>query len=304
MDALKRRLQTELEGDVRFDEPMYRHTTYRVGGPADVLVLPASNEDVIRVVKATYEAGAPLFVMGSGSNLLVHDDGLRGVVMRIGHALGHITLHGDRLTAFAGALLPKVAKIAASNGLTGLEWGGGVPGTVGGAVSMNAGAHGSETCDTIRDVVAVNREGELCRPTVDQMDFRYRQSGLVKGRGLIVLEASFQLNEEDPRVVMKTMKQFAMRRRNTQPLGQPSSGSVFRNPPGDFAGRLIESVGLKGFAIGRAAVSDVHGNFIVNLGGAKASDVQKLIHLIKARVKQEAGVDLRLEVELVGWGDF
>lgn len=301
MERLKRGLLGDVQGIVRFEEPLKRYTTYRIGGPADVLVVPASYQDVALVIKAAHEYGYPLFVMGCGSNLLVHDEGVRGIVLRLGNLMGQVTTSGNTITAGAGSLLPKVAKIAADHGLTGLEWGGGVPGTVGGAVSMNAGAHGGETSDILIAATVLDRTGQRHDLTSEDMGFRYRRSDLVKDNGLIVLEATFRLEQEDPAVVMNKMKAFALRRRMTQPLGQPSSGSVFRNPPGDYAGRLIEAAGLKGHRVGGAAVSTVHGNFIVNTGGARARDVLALIRLIQSRVKAEFAVDLELEVELVGW---
>src|SRR5690606_30695977 len=220
-------------------------TTYRIGGPADILVEAAAEQDVVATLLAAREFGVPVYVMGCGSNLLISDAGVRGVVLRLGHALGRIAVAGETVRAQAGASLPKLAKIAADHGLSGLEWAGGVPGTVGGAVAMNAGAHGGETSRVLVKAELVSREGRR-----------------------------FSAGPERRR-------EFAAGRRRTQPLGMPSSCSVFKKPPGDYAGRLIEAAGLKGTRIGGAEISTVHGNFIVNRGDARAEDVKSLIDLAR-----------------------
>lgn len=301
MESLKKRLFSEIVGEVRFEEPLKRYTTYRIGGPADIFVAAALEEDVARTLKAAKEHGVPVYVMGCGSNLLISDEGVRGVVVRLGPSLGEIVFQGTTVRAQAGASLPKLAKLAADRGLTGLEWGGGVPGTVGGAVAMNAGAHGGETSEILRVAHLVSRDGERLTLPVDAMRYSYRRSGLIREEGHVVVAAEFGLQEESVEAVTERMKGYAARRRSTQPLGVPSSGSVFKNPPGDYAGRLIEAAGLKGARIGGAEISQVHGNFIVNLGGARASDVKGLIDLARRAVRDQFGIELELEVELVGW---
>lgn len=283
------------------DEPLARYTTYRIGGPADILAIPASDDDVASVLAKAKELGLPVTVIGSGSNLLVSDRGIRGLVLRLGRSMGDVTFDGRRVVAQAGTSLPRLAKMAADRGLSGLEWGGGVPGTVGGAVAMNAGAHGGETSLVLKRVHLVDRQGRRLARTPEEMAFSYRRCGLIRREGLVVVSAEFQLEEGDPREILERMKSFAARRRRTQPLGMPSSGSVFKNPPGDFAGRLIEAVQLKGARIGGAQISTVHGNFIVNTGGARAEDVYNLIRLAQTRVYEAFGIELELEVELVGW---
>lgn len=301
MESLKAALASEFKGELLVDEPLARYTTYRIGGPADLLAIPASEEDVALVLAKAKEFGLPVTVIGSGSNLLVSDLGIRGVVIRLGRSLGKICFDGSRVLAQAGTSLPRLAKMAADRGLSGLEWGGGVPGTVGGAVAMNAGAHGGETSRVLKRVHLVDRQGQRLACAPEEMAFSYRRSGAIRQKRLVVVSAEFQLEEGDPKEILERMKSFAARRRRTQPLGVPSSGSVFKNPPGDFAGRLIEAAQLKGARIGGAQISTVHGNFIVNTGGARAEDVYNLIRLARTRVYEEFGVKLELEVELVGW---
>lgn len=301
MESLKALLAPGFRGELRIGEPLARYTTYRIGGPADLLAVPSTEEDVEAVLVKAKELGLPVTVIGSGSNLLVSDRGIRGVVIRLGRSLGRIRFEGDRAVAEAGASLPRLAKMAADRGLAGLEWGGGVPGTVGGAVAMNAGAHGGETSRLLKRVDVLDRSGRRLVLTPGEMEFAYRRCGRVRRDGLVVVGAEFQLEEGDPTEILARMKSFADRRRRTQPLGMPSSGSVFKNPPGDHAGRLIEAAQLKGTRIGGAQISTVHGNFIVNTGGARAEDVYRLIRLAQARVYEEFGVKLELEVELLGW---
>lgn len=301
VESLKARLLSEIEGEVRFDEPLKRYTTYRIGGPADIFVQAATEDDVVKVLKAAWEHRTPVYVMGSGSNLLISDKGVRGVVLRLGHALGEIVISDTIVRAQAGAALPKVAKMAADRGLAGLEWGGGVPGTVGGAVAMNAGAHGSEICDILLRAHLVTRDGKRLICSCDEMQYSYRRSGLIREKRHVVVGAEFQLRSERVEAITERMRRYAARRRSTQPLGVPSSGSVFKNPPGDYAGRLVEAANLKGTRIGGAQISEIHGNFIVNRGDATATDVKALIDLVRGTIRDRFGIDLELEVELVGW---
>lgn len=301
MESLKARLLSEIQGEVRFNEPLRRYTSYRIGGPADILVQPATEEDVVKTLKAAWEHQTPVYVMGSGSNLLISDEGVRGVVLRLGHWLGEVTFSGNVVRAQAGAALPKVAKMATDRGLAGLEWGGGIPGTVGGAVAMNAGAHGGEIRDVLLRAHLVSRDGTRLACSVEEMQYSYRRSGLIRETGHVVVGAEFQLRPEGVEAITRRMREYAARRRSTQPLGLPSSGSVFKNPPGDYAGRLVEAANLKGTRIGGAQISEIHGNFIVNRGDATARDVKALIDLVRSTVRDRFGIDLELEVELVGW---
>lgn len=301
VEGLKRRLLEQIRGAVRFDEPLKRYTTYRIGGPADIFVDAASEEDVVNTLDAAREFGVPVYVMGAGSNLLVSDRGVRGIVLRLGPSLGEISFSGETVKAQAGASLPKLAKLAADRGLSGLEWAGGVPGTVGGAVAMNAGAHGGEISKILTGAALVSRAGRRLFAGPEEMEYSYRRSGLIRREGHVVLAAEFRLVRDDRRAILERMKRYAARRRSTQPLGMPSSGSVFKNPPGDYAGRLIEAANLKGTRIGGAEISTVHGNFIVNRGDASAEDVKRLIDLVRSTIRDMFGIELELEVELVGW---
>ena len=301
MRSLRESLSRRLAGEVRAGEPLKRHTTYRIGGPADLFVLPASVEDVVWTLRLAHDEGLPVFVMGSGSNLLVSDSGIRGIVLRMGQQMAKVRFSGAGVWAEAGLSLPRLAKLAADRELSGLEWAGGVPGSVGGAVAMNAGAHGSDTSVILTRAYLVSRSGELIEAARNDLKFAYRRCGLVREGRHIVVAAEFSLKPNAKEAIKGRMRELASLRRRTQPLGMPSSGSVFKNPPGDYAGRLIEAASLKGTQIGGAQVSTVHGNFIVNTGDARAEDVRRLIELVRRRVEEEFGVRLELEVELVGW---
>lgn len=296
VDSLRR----VVRGPVTTDEPMSRHTSVRIGGPADIFVQAACEEDVIAVRKVALETGIPMRVIGAGSNVLVSDKGVRGIVLNLGRLFREIRVEGERIHCQAGALLPRVAKVALDHGLSGFEFGGGIPGTVGGAIVMNAGAHGGDISQIAERVFVVDSSGERVEFPAEEMGFSYRRSRLSGDYDSIVVGGVFKLTPDDPAKIGERMDAFAQRRRETQPLGLPSSGSVFKNPPGDYAGRLTEAAGLKGLREGQAMVSPAHGNFIVNCGGATAEDVLRLIERVRLRVKAEFGVDLQLEVELIG----
>lgn len=300
MKAIADALRKAVRGQVLEDEPLARHTTMKVGGPADVFVDAACEEDVAAVRRLACETGTKLRVIGAGSNILVSDRGVRGIVLRLGRNFRAVRFDGERAVCEAGAGLPRLAGLAAARGLSGLEFAGGIPGTVGGAVVMNAGAHGSDVSRVIERVFLVDAQGERIELRAEEMGFSYRRS-LLSGRDdLTVVGGVFRLAPDDPEAIRARMDAFAQRRRKTQPLGVPSSGSVFKNPPGDYAGRLIEAAGLKGTRVGQAMVSPVHGNFIVNCGGATADDVLRLIERVRQRVLAEFGIELQLEVELIG----
>lgn len=298
-DVVKQ-LRHAVRGDVLEGELTGRHTSVRIGGPADVFVEASCEADVVAVRKVATQTRTPLRVLGSGSNVLISDQGVRGIVLHLGRRFREIHFDGDRVRAQAGASLPRLAKMAADHGLSGIEFGGGIPGTVGGAIVMNAGAHGSDIAAITERVHVVDPSSQLVEFTVEQMGFAYRQSRLSGDYDSIVVAGEFRLKPDDPEAIRERMHEFALRRRQTQPLGMPSSGSVFKNPPGDYAGRLVEAAGLKGTREGQAMVSEAHGNFIVNCGGATASDVLRLIERVRQQVHSQFGVRLQLEVELVG----
>ncbi|PTX51234.1 UDP-N-acetylmuramate dehydrogenase [Melghirimyces profundicolus] len=288
--------------DVRINEPLSRHTTWKVGGPADLLVYPRSKGELERAMSVIHRHGIPWRVIGRGSNLLVRDGGIRGAVIKMGNGLDHMQVDGDRVTAGGGYSFVKLSVMAAKHGLTGLEFAGGIPGTVGGAVFMNAGAHGSELSKVLESAEVLLESGEWAILDKEDLQFSYRTSILQKEKRGVVTEATFQLKEGDPKEVAAAMARFKDRRRRTQPLQYPCAGSVFRNPPGDHSGRLIEAAGLKGYRVGDAEVSTQHANFIINRGNATANDVLTLIEHIIRTIKQEYGVTLVPEVQVVGEG--
>ncbi len=300
------RLETVAE--VRLNEPMHRHTSYRVGGPADLYLLARSHDQLRRAVLTLIELELPYLLLGRGSNLLVADRGIRGAVVenraRSYRVWPSATSDQWWLEAESGAALPELARHTAARGITGLEWGVGIPGTVGGGVEINAGAHGGCIGDTLDAAAVLYPTGQVVEEGPGSLDYAYRTTALHRvprdGRPRpVVLWTRFRLGRDDPAACLQRVEAYATRRRTTQPSGS-SGGSVFKNPPNDSAGRLIEACGLKGTRIGNAQISPLHANFIVNLGRAKASEVRALMELARARVRDELGVDLELENELVG----
>ena len=284
-------------GEIRHDEPMTRHTSWRAGGPAQTFFMPASIDDLASFL-AELDADTPLFWLGVGSNLLVRDGGLPGVVISATKILKHIERAGDqRVRAGAGVPCTQLARQCIRWQLGPSEFFAGIPGTVGGALAMNAGAHGGETWEQVESVQTIDRSGELHERTPQDYTVAYRS---VKGPvNEWFLEATFRF---DPDVLpsMQEMKAMLERRQKTQPLGLPSCGSVFRNPPGDYAARLIEAAGLKGHRIGGAEVSTKHANFIINREDASASDIEELIEHVQKTVLDVHGVSLQHEVRIVG----
>lgn len=301
MHHLAKRLRERVRGEVRVDEPLAPYTSYRLGGPADVLVLPASIEDIVAVQRTALEHETPVTVLGGGSNVLIADAGLRGVVVRIGRTLNKVELRDDVVEAECGAPFPRVGRLTVQRALTGLEFAAGVPGTVGGALAMNAGAQGQSTADVVLEVTAVSAEGEVITLSREEMGFSYRTSRLQKQPGLIAVKARLRLQEAPLNDVRDRMRLYMERRRRTQPVGTKNAGSVFKNPPGDFAGRLVEAAGCKGMAVGDAMVSPLHANFIINRGAATADDVRRLIDNVQATVLERFGVELTPEVRMLGF---
>lgn len=284
-------------GEVRFDEPVAPYTSLKIGGSAEAMVFPRSSAEVVLLMERIVQHRLSYFILGGGSNLIVRDGGIPGVVVHLKH-LSRITFQEPEiLLADAGVSYPKLSTEAMARGLSGLEFAAGVPGTVGGAVAMNAGIPGEETASVLSSVTLVDEEAKVRTLPKEAIQFGYRTAALPKG---IVTSASFRLTPAAPAEVEQKLKRLLKRRRETQPLSYPNVGSVFTNPPGDYAGRLVESVGLKGFRIGDAQISERHGNFIVNLGDAKAGDVLALIGEMRTRVKAAHGIDLELEAKVVG----
>ena len=276
---------------------MAKHTSLRVGGPADVFVRVTSEEDLRGAVAVARQHETPVFILGGGTNLLVSDRGIRGVVIE--NAWSEDSVDGEVVTASSGTPLAHVAAVAARHGIVGLEWMATVPGTVGGAVHGNAGAFGSETADVLLDAELMDLNGDAWTAANADLHFAYRTSAL-QGTPVIVVRARFRGEPGDRETAVRRIKEIANERAAKQPLAQPNTGSIFRNPPGDFAGRLIEAAGLKGRRLGGAMVSEKHANFIVNTGSATAADVRELMRLCQREVKERFGVDLTPEVEVVG----
>lgn len=285
--------------NVKLQEPMSKHTTFRIGGPADFYLCPHSTKEVQQTVQICKEENLPYFILGNGSNLLVSDKGYRGAIIRLWKNFSDISVKDCCITAKAGALLSKVAAEALEEGLTGMEFASGIPGTIGGAVFMNAGAYGGEMKDIIKEVKVLDDQGEIRVLSNEEMKLGYRTS-IVKEKGYTVLSAVLQLKKGEVSVIRETMEDLKNRRTSKQPLDMPSAGSTFKRPEGYFAGKLIMDSGLRGFSVGGAQVSEKHCGFVVNKGGATAEDVTALIREVQRRVKEKFGVELETEVRFLG----
>jgi UDP-N-acetylmuramate dehydrogenase len=286
-------------GTIRLNEPLAPYTTWRIGGPADVFIVPATKEKLAECIKLLNRYSTPWLVIGRGSNLLIGDQGFRGVVLKMDDTLEQIRFEGTLVHAGAACSFVKLSRLAAKEGLTGLEFAGGIPGSVGGAVYMNAGAHGSDVSHILKEAEVMLQSGDLIRMKNEDLQYAYRHSLLHLVPG-IVTEAVFELTVGDRKEIAGAMAAYRDRRGRTQPLQQACAGSVFRNPDHDHAARLIEAAGLKGYRVGGAEVSTKHANFIVNIGQAKAQDVLTLIDQIQSAVKQQFGIQLVPEVLVVG----
>ena len=287
------------EENVHTDEPMSRHTTFRIGGNADYFVKPGNADEVAAVIVVCREYNIPYFILGNGSNLLVSDDGYRGMIINIMDNMDSVTVDGRIITAQAGAMLVRVSVMARDNALTGLEFASGIPGTIGGAVYMNAGAYGGEMKNVVKTVRAIDEYGRIYELDSEKMDFSYRHS-IVEERKLIVLEVTLELEHGSRQAIDDRMKELAEARRSKQPLEYPSAGSTFKRPEGYFAGKLIMDAGLRGYSVGGAQVAEKHCGFVINKGGATASDVVELIRDVQHDVDDKFGVTLEPEVKMLG----
>lgn len=301
MNSEIRKMFCDLLGEDRVftEEAMSQHTTFKIGGPADYFLMPDKGEDVGRVIKICKEKEIPYFILGNGSNLLVGDGGYRGAVIQIYRNMASVTVEGNEITAQAGALLSAVAAAAKNASLTGFEFAGGIPGTIGGAVVMNAGAYGGEMKDVLTEVTVMNAEGDIFTLPTEELELGYRTS-IIKTAGYIVLEAKIRLKEGDPEVIRETMKDLTIRRTTKQPLEYPSAGSTFKRPEGYFAGKLIMDSGLAGYQVGGAQVSEKHCGFVINAGDATARDVRTLMDNVRDIVYKKYGVTLEPEVKFLG----
>lgn len=305
MEYLKQELEAILVSErsfVKEMEPMSRHTTFRIGGPAAFYAAPGNEAELAALLRLCRANDVPVRILGNGSNLLVSDRGLDGVVVAMEENWNYGELSGENsLRAGAGLLLSRAAALALKHSLTGLEFAGGIPGTVGGAVMMNAGAYGSEMKNVVTSVRLMDREGGIHVLDGEQMEFSYRTSCVARS-GYVVLEAVMDLEPGDPTEIRARMDDLAARRREKQPLEFPSAGSTFKRPAGYFAGKLIQDSGLQGAGRGGAQVSEKHCGFVINRGGATAADVLELCGHVQATVKEKFGVDLEMEVRR--WGEF
>ena len=281
------------------NEPMKKHTTFRIGGPADYYLCPHSAKEIQKVVEICKEEKLPYFILGNGSNLLVSDKGYRGAVIQLWKNVSDIQVEGCLIQAKAGASLAKIAAQALEAGLTGMEFAAGIPGTLGGAVVMNAGAYGGEMKDILQEALVMDEQGEIFTLKKEELHLGYRTS-IIKEKGYIVLAAALELKPGDRKEIKEKMDELKQRRVEKQPLDMPSAGSTFKRPEGYFAGKLIMDAGLRGFSVGGAQVSEKHCGFVVNTGGASASDVLALIREVQKRVREKFGVELETEVKFLG----
>ncbi len=289
----------EIFGTVLVNEPMSSHTSFRTGGNADVYVKADGAEHIAQALRVLDEERIPYIIIGNGSNLLVSDRGIEGAVIEIGSRMSKISVDGTGIYAEAGAMLSALAAAAADNALTGLEFASGIPGSVGGAVFMNAGAYDGEISDVILYADVLDKKGEIRRLSKEELDLGYRHSSIEK-TGSIVLGAAFKLETGDKEKIREKMADLAARRRDKQPLSYPSAGSTFKRPTGYFAGKLIEDAGLKGKTIGGAQVSEKHAGFIINRGNASSDDILKLIDCCIKTVYNKFGIYLEPEVRIIG----
>ena len=287
------------EAKVLVNEPMASHTTFRIGGPADYFVMPETVEEVAAVLKLCKEEEMPYFILGNGSNLLVGDKGFRGVVIQLYKNFDELQIEGTTVTAKSGAMLIRVAKESGKAGLTGLEFASGIPGTIGGAMVMNAGAYGGEMKDVVSAVTVLTKDGEIKTLTGDEMNFRYRGS-VVEDEGYIVLEAVMELKKGNLEEIQARSEELSIQRKTKQPIEYPSAGSTFKRPEGYFAGKLIQDSGLRGYKVGGAQVSEKHCGFVINAGGATAADVMQLMQDVSDKVNAQFGVTLEPEVKRIG----
>lgn len=280
-------------------EPMKKHTTFKVGGPADYYVKPEKISQIQEILAVAKEEEVPVYIIGNGSNLLVGDKGYRGVIVQIYKNMNEITVEDKIVTAQAGALLSTIAREAANRGLGGFEFASGIPGTIGGAVAMNAGAYGGEMKQVLKEATILTKGGEVKTLTVEELKLGYRKSVIID-EDYIVLEAKMEFTPAKKEEIQEKMTQFAQARKEKQPLEYPSAGSTFKRPEGYFAGKLIQDTGLRGFSCGGAQVSEKHCGFVINKGDATAADIVELMKQVNEKVTAKFGVSLEPEVKMIG----
>ena len=300
MTSMYEYIESFIPGEqILFHEPMSKQTTFRVGGEAACMIYVQTEEEIRKLVSYLNQIEEDYFMLGNGSNTLVGDKGYRGIIIKFGKQMEEIQVDGERMTIKAGALLPKVAVTAKEHGLTGLEFAAGIPGSIGGAIVMNAGAYDGEMKQIVESVRIIDRNGEILTLDNDAMEFGYRTS-VVKDRPYIVLEVVLRLQPGDKEAIGARMEELAALRKSKQPLEYPSAGSTFKRPEGYYAGKLIMDAGMRGYRIGGAQVSDKHCGFIVNVNKATAADIKEVIEEVQERVKKRFHVSLEPEVILLG----
>lgn len=285
--------------DIKLDEPMRKHISFRVGGPADILVKPRTEEQLKNVFSLIKKENIPYLIIGNGSNLLIKDGGIRGIVIEISDNFNAFSIEGNKLTVQSGALLSVVGKSVLREELKGFEFAAGIPGTIGGALAMNAGAYGGEMKDMVKSVRLMDTDGNIVEFSNEQMEFGYRRS-ILSRTNYVVLSAEIELEKGNYDEIKAKMADFTQRRVTKQPLSLPSAGSTFKRPEGNFAGKLIEDSGLRGLTLRGAQVSEKHCGFVVNLGNANAKDLLDLMYVVKSTVKTKFGVILEEEVKILG----
>ena len=285
--------------NILLNEPMKNHTSFKIGGPVDLMIIAENEEELIDAIKISRENKIDFLIMGNGSNLLIKDGGIRGIVIKVNEGFNKIKLDNNKLYCEAGALLSRVSKKALKHSLKGMEFASGIPGTIGGAITMNAGAYGGEMKDIITKVRVINSNNEIVEYTNEEMNFRYRNSR-VGDEDLIVLGVEIELTPGDFDEIEETMKDLTNKRTSKQPLEFPSGGSTFKRPEGYFAGKLIEDSGLKGLRHGGAQVSEKHSGFVINVDNANCKDVLELISVIQKVVRDMFNVELEREIKLLG----
>lgn len=299
LDLCKEHFNDKEYKDIRFNEPMKNHTTFKIGGPADIMIIPSSEEELIKAVTFSRENNIKHFIMGNGSNLLVRDEGIRGLVIKINGNFDKVIVEDNIITVQAGALLSTTSKEALKHSLTGMEFASGIPGTVGGGVVMNAGAYGGEMKDIVKSVRVLTNDNKIVELTNKELNFTYRNSK-VKELDWIILSIAFELKKDDYLKIEEKMKDLTFQRTSKQPLEMASGGSTFKRPEGYFAGKLIDDSGLRGLRHGDAQVSEKHCGFVVNRGNSTYKEVMELIGVIKKTVRDNYKVDLEMEIKQVG----
>ena len=285
--------------NIKYNELMSQHTSFKVGGPADIFIEPSNLEELKKALGFVRQHNIPYYVIGNGTNLLIGDKGIRGAVIKVGESFGEIEITGEEVIAECGVLLSTLSKVVARNALTGLEFASGIPGYLGGAIAMNAGAYGGEMKDVVEWVEVLDDNLELQRFTNSEMEFIYRKS-IVEPRNLIVIRCKMKLKKGNQEEINCIMSDLNLKRKTKQPLHLPSAGSTFKRPPGYYAGKLIEDAGLRGFSLGGAQVSDLHCGFVVNKGNATARDVYDLIKHVQQTVFNQFGINIETEVKMIG----